>query len=187
MTDYSLVANAYLIGYLYDGLAAASADGSRVYAGSNGVSPAQPVAIFNSLDHSITDSPTAAYNLGAASISGDASRVVLQNTDVYSAALSITGYLPTATGGVTLASRDSSRGYVYRDDAAGGGPRLDIYNFNGALQAGAAYPLLKTVSLADAPNTSAGVYRAISMAETPDGNTVSVSGNSKVLVVPPVN
>jgi hypothetical protein len=39
--------------------------------------------------------------------------------------------------------------------------------------------LLKSVSLANAPNTGAGVYNTISLAETPDGNTVFVSGNSK--------
>ena len=185
ITNYSIGGNAYFIGYLYDGLAAASADGSRVYAGSNGVSPAQPIAIYNSLDHSITDSSaTVTYNLNAASVSGDASRVILNTTDVYSASLTITGQLPSGTGGVTLASRDASRAYVYRDDAGGGGPRLDIYNLNGALQAGALYPLLKTVMLADAPNAAAGLYSTITMAETSDGNTVFVSGDSKVLVVP---
>lgn len=185
ITDYSINGNPYFIGYLYDGLAAASADGSRVYAGSNGVSPAQQIAIYNSLDHSITDSSTTVtYNLNAASVSGDASRVILNTTDVYSASLTITGQLPLGTGGATLASRDSSRAYVYRDDAGGGGPRLDIYNLNGALQAGALYPLLKTVTLADAANASAGSYNTISMAETPDGNSVFVSGDSKVLVVP---
>jgi hypothetical protein len=185
ITDYAVIGNPYFIGYLYDGLAAASADGSRVYAGSNGVSPAQSIAIYNSLDHSITHSnSTVTYNLNAASVSGDASRVILNTTDVYSASLSITGQLPAGTGGVTLASRDASRAYVYRDDAGGGGPRLDIYNLNGALQAGALYPLLKTVTLADSPNTGAGVYNTIAMAESPDGNTVFVSGNSRVLVVP---
>jgi hypothetical protein len=40
------------------------------------------------------------------------------------------------------------------------------------------------VSLTDLPNSSAGVYNTISMAETADGKTVFVSGNLKVLVVP---
>ena len=92
--------------------------------------------------------------------------------------------MSSALPGVTLASRDSTRAYVYRDDSTGGGPRLDIYNLNGSLQSGAVYPLLKSVSLADFPNTSTGTYNAIAMAETPDGNTVFVSGNSKILVVP---
>lgn len=185
IANYSIVGNPYFIGYLYDGIVGASADGSRVYGGSNGVSPAQPISIFNSLDDTITDSPPAvAYNLSAVTVSSNASQVILQNTDVYSGALSLTGYLPSTVPGVALASRDSSKAYVYRDDASGGGPRLDIYNLNGALQTGAVYPLLKSVSLADAPNTSAGLYNSISLVETPDGNTVFVSGNSKLLVVP---
>jgi hypothetical protein len=89
-----------------------------------------------------------------------------------------------ATAGTTLASRDSTRAYVYSDDPAGGGPRLAVYNLNGALQTLALYPLLKTVTLADAANASPGEYSIITMAETPDGNTVFISGNAKLLVVP---
>jgi hypothetical protein len=181
--DYSIVQAPFANGYFYDGIAAASADGSKVFIGSSGVSPPQAVVIFNSLDHSYTTSTTANYNLGAVSVSGNASRVILQNTDVYSGALTPTGNIP-GTAGVSLASRDSSLAYVYRDDAGGGGPRLDIYNLNGALLAGATFPLLKSVSIADAPNSAAGLYYSISMAETPDGKTVFVSGNSNIVVVP---
>ena len=184
MNAYTVTPNPYFIGYFYDGAAGASADGSRVYGGSNGVSPAQPIAIFNSLDHSITDSPPAvAYNLSAVSVSGNASRVILQYTDVYSANLSLLGYLPSLAG-VTLTSRDASKAYVFRDDAGGGGPRIDIYDLNGTLLAGAIYPLLKSVTLADDPITTSGAYVGVSMAESPDGNTVFIGGNSKILVVP---
>ena len=55
---------------------------------------------------------------------------------------------------------------------------------NGALQTGAPYPLLKTVTLADAANASPGEYGIITMAATPDGNPVFISGDAKVLVVP---
>jgi hypothetical protein len=171
-------------GSLYNGIVAGSADGSKLYAGSNGLSPAPEVKIVNTLDGSITNS-NVNFNLNAVTVSGNASRVILQNVDVYSGALSLTGHLPAGQG-VVLASRDSSRAYVYRDDVVGGGPRLDIYNLNGTLQAGAIYPLLKTVTLTDAPNSTTGHYFAITMAETPDGNTVFVSGESRI-VVQPVN
>jgi IPT/TIG domain/Viral BACON domain len=177
--DHSVDANSYFAGWLYNGIAAASADGSRVYAGSNGVSPAQPVKILNALSNSITDSG-AAYNLNAVTVSGNASRVILQNEVVYSRALTVTGNLPA--GGVVLASRDSSRAFVYRDD--GGQPRIVVHNLNGALLPGAVYPVLKTVALVDSPTTNAGEYLTISMAATPDDATVFVSGNRRILVVP---
>lgn len=68
-------------GMLYNGI---SADGGKLYAGSNGVSPAQLVATFDALTDTITDSANIDYNLSAVSVSGDASRVILQDTDVNS-------------------------------------------------------------------------------------------------------
>jgi hypothetical protein len=168
---------------LYNGTLAVGADGSKVYTGSNGVSPAQPIITYSAFGHTLSTAQSVTYNLNAATVSGNASRVILQGTDVYTGALTIAGNLP-ATAGTTLASRDSTRAYVYSDDPAGGGPRLAVYNLNGALQTGALYPLLKTVTLADAANASSGEYGIITMAETPDGNTVFISGNAKLLVVP---
>jgi hypothetical protein len=168
---------------LYDGTLAVGADGSKVYAGSNGVSPPQPIITYSAFDHTVSTNQAVTYNLDTASVSGNASRVILQGTDVYTAELTITGNLP-APAGATLASRDSTRAYVYYDDVSGGGPRLAIYNLNGALQTGGLYPLLKTVTLADSANASPGQYGIIAMAETPDGNTVFISGNAKLLVVP---
>jgi hypothetical protein len=107
----------------------------------------------------------------------------VMGVDVYSGSMTLLGHLPS-TAGVVLASRDSSRAYVYRDD--GSVPRLDIYDLNGALGAGAVYPLLKTVNLTDSPNAASLNYLSISLAETLDGNTVFVSGDSKI-VVQPVN
>jgi hypothetical protein len=40
------------------------------------------------------------------------------------------------------------------------------------------------VTLADSANASPGQYGIIAMAETPHGNTVFISGNAKLLVVP---
>lgn len=183
VTSYSLTQNVYFTGWLYDGTAGGAADGSKIFAGTQAVSPAQTVITFNALDDSVTANSNVSYNLTDVTVSGNASRVILNSFDVYSGSMTLLGHLPSTAGRV-LASRDSSRAYVYRDD--GGTPRLDIYNLNGALGAGAIYPLLKTVSLTDSPNASSQTYDSISMAETPDGNTVFVSGDSKI-VVQPVN
>ncbi|MFL5312397.1 MAG: BACON domain-containing protein, partial [Myxococcales bacterium] len=163
---------------LFNGIAAASADGSRIFMGSNGLSPAPEVSIFNALNDSIVRGPVD-FNLFAVSVSGDAARVILQGTEVYSRALSLTGRLPA--GGGAVASRDSSGAYVYRDDGDAG-PRLEVFDLNGDLTAGALYPLLKTVRLADSPNTAAG--GSVQMVPTPEDSAVFVSGNSRVLVVP---
>ncbi|MFL5455374.1 MAG: hypothetical protein ACJ78X_03125 [Myxococcales bacterium] len=164
--------------FLFNGVAAASGDGSRIYLGSNGLSPEPEVFIFDALSDRTTTGPLRA-NLSAISVSGDASRVILQGADVYSRALSLTGHV--ASGGGTLASRDSSRAFVYRDDGIAG-PRIVVYDLNGALQAGALYPVAKTIALPDSPNTAAGGL--VQMASTPDDGAVFVSGNARILVVP---
>ena len=164
---------------LYNGLVGASADGSRIYAGSNGISPAQTVGIFDALSGTMQSS-TAAFNLHAVSVSGNASRVILQNTRVYGRSLLLTGNLPPR--GVALASRDGSRAFVYAQDAPG--PRLEVYDLNGPLQSGALYPLLATVMLPDSPNTASGFPPPVAMATSLDDTAVFVSGNSKLLVVP---
>jgi hypothetical protein len=166
-------------GSLYNGTVGGSLDGSRVYMGSNGLSPTPSVQIYNSLTSTISSGP-AAYNLNAVTVSADASRVILQNKAVYSRSLSLTGNMPT--GGVILASRDSSKAFVYRDD--GGLPRIVVHDLNGPLQAGAIYPTLKTVNLPASPNSANGTYYDISMAATPDDATVFVSGNSGIIVTP---
>lgn len=173
--------NPYFVGWLYDGIIAGSADGSKLYAGTNGISPAQPVKTFDALTDTITDG-NVSYNLSAVSVSGDASRVILQNTDVYSEALVLTGHLPAGNGGVALASRDSTKAFVYRDD--GVGPRIEVYDLTLPLQTGALYQLTRTVNLPDSPDAAAGTYYNITMAQTPDGATVFVSGDSKILVAP---
>ena len=171
--------------FLYNGIAVASADGSRIYMGSNGLSPLPEVFIFNALNNAIVTGPVN-YNLAAASVSGDASRVLLRGadgilpgTDVYSRALSLTGHLPA--GGGALASRDSSRAFVYRDDGTAG-PRLEVFDLNGALTAGALYPLAKTVALADSPNTAAD--QSVRLVSTADDSAVFVSGAARILVAP---
>ena len=111
---------------------------------------------------------------------GDASRVVLQNTLVYSRTLTLLGNLPP--NGVVLASRDSRRAFIYRDDESG--PRLEVYDLNGMLQIGAFFPRLRTLRLPDLPNMARGTLQRISMTTTADDSFVFVSGDRKLLVVP---
>jgi len=173
--DHSLSANSSL----YDGIAAASADGSRIYAGGANTSPSQLVQIFESQSNTISNS-TVDLNLTAVSVSGNASHVILENTYVYSRSLTLTGNIPF--GGVALASRDSSQAFVYVDDAAG--TRIEVYNLNGPLQSGALYPLLKTVMLPDSANGTGSFHRPVAMTSSLDDAVVFVSGDSKLLVVP---
>ncbi len=56
-----------------------------------------------------------------------------------------------------------------------------MYDLNGTQTAGV-YPLLKTITLSDAPNSATG--GAVQMVQTPDGSAVFVSGSARILVVP---
>jgi len=179
LRDHSLGSQFDFAWYLYNGIAVASADGSKVYAGENGLSPEQPVDIFDSLTDTISTGPVN-YNLSAVTVSGDASRVILQNEHVYNRTLLLTGHLPS--GGMAIVSRDSSKAFVYRDD--GDQPRVVVYNLNGALLPGALYPELKTINLADSPSTGSGNYFFTALALTPDDSTLFISGDQRILVVP---
>ena len=176
VVNHSLAATPYFEGYLYQGLVGASADGSRIYAGSNGVSPAQPVKIFDPATDSISDSAVN-FNLSAVSVSADASRIVLQNTSVYGRELSLTGFIPS--GGVALAAHDASKMFVYRDDGA---PRIDIHDLDGTLEPGAFYPILKTVELPEVPSDVGGLG-SIVLAATPGDDVVFVSGDDRIVIV----
>lgn len=139
------------------------------------------MAIFSALTDTMTDS-NVDFGLTAVSVSGNASTVILQNTNVYSAALVLTGELPPGSGGVALASRDSTKAFMYRDD--GGSPRIEVYDLTLPLQSGGLYQLTNTINLPDSPDTAPGNYQDISLTQTPDSTTVFVSGDSKILVVP---
>jgi cysteine-rich repeat protein len=173
--DHSLEEN----DLLYYGLVGASGDGSRIYVGS--ANSDDVVQIFESLTDTRFNSSIARM-MRAISVSGDASRVILDNTSVYNRSLTLTGNIPAPFRSVALASRDSSRAFVYIDDAAG--PRLEVYNLNGPLQAGALYPLLKTVPLPDSADHPGTLFPPVAMASSPDDAVVFVSGDSKLLVVP---
>jgi hypothetical protein len=163
----------------FNGTAGASADGSRIYIGSNGIFPADELTIYNPQSNTFSAS-SVDLNLFAISVSGDASHVILQNTTVYSKALVLLGNLPP--GGVAVASRDSSRAYVYRDNAPG--PRLSVYDLDGPLQAGAVFPLLRTIRLPHSPNAMNNGFGTVTLATSADDSQVFVSGDRRLLVVP---
>lgn len=167
------------VGSLVNGLAGGSADGTRIYAGSSGTRAPPFVDIFDSLSSQMSSS-NVDFHLTAVSVSADASRVILQNTHVYDRSLALTGKVPPH--GVTLASRDSSRAFVYVDD--GVTPRIEVYDLNGPLQAGAFYPLLRTVMLPDSANSDGPFHLPVVMTSSPDDAIVFISGDSKLLVVP---
>jgi hypothetical protein len=164
---------------LFDGIAGASADGSRIYAGESNLSPAQLVIVYNPASDTFATSLVIA-DLRAVSVSGDASRVVLEDEQVYGRSLTLLGNLPG--GGVVLVSRDASRAFVYRED--GLVPRIDIYDLNGELQTDMRYPLLKTVMLPDSPDSFGGIHPRVAMTSTPDDSVVFLSGDRRLLVVP---
>ena len=171
-------------GSLYRGIVAASGDGSRVYAGSNGVSPAPAILIYDAATATLTPSAVT-DNVVSLSVSGDASRVVLDDRAVYSRALVPLGSLPGAgagAGAAVIVSRDATKAFLYREDAPG--PRVEIYDLTGALGAGEAYPLARTVAVADAANASSGTHPRVVMTTTEDDGVVFVSGDRRVLVVP---
>jgi hypothetical protein len=162
---------------LFSGVAAAPADGSVVYLGSNGVTPEPQVFVYDALnDAATTGAPRA--NLSAISANRDASRVIFQGVDVYSRTLSLLGHLSAGRG--ALAARDTKKAFVYRDDGAAG-PRLDLYDLNAPVTGGL-FPVKKTFLLPDLPNTEPG--GPVQMAPTPGDTAVFVSGNARILVVP---
>lgn len=161
----------------YPPLVAASADGSRIYSASAYQVSPQSVQIFESLSN-VTQYVGVNLYMRAITVSGDASRVILDHTLVHTRALTHIGNIPA--GGVTLASRDASRAFVYLQDATG--PRLEIYDLNGPLQPGAVYPLLERVILRDSANDD-GPY-GVAMTTSLDDTAVFISGNRRLLVVP---
>jgi hypothetical protein len=96
---------------------------------------------------------------------------------VYDRSFDHIGNLPSKLFAVTAIANDGSRAFVYAEDAADGGPRLEIYDLNGALQPGALFPLRSTQLLPDAAG-------ATSMTVSPDDSTVFIIGETKLLIVP---
>jgi hypothetical protein len=173
---HTFESNPYPGGLLYEGAAASSGDGSRIYAGSNGVSPEQRITTFDPPDWTARTG-TVAYNLSAVSVSDDASRVVMQNTDVLDRNLAVLGFVPA--GGVALVSHDASRAFVYREDEPA---RLVAYALDVSPGLGAIYPEQGSFEL-DAPPSPAGL-NAVTLTAAPDDSAVFVSALGAIRVVP---
>ncbi|TMQ04571.1 MAG: hypothetical protein E6J91_43110 [Deltaproteobacteria bacterium] len=170
------------VGFLCCGTsrAEASADGSRVYFGIADIM--NSMLVFDSLSNMISETPFEVF-LTAIAVSGDASRVIVNSTDVYDRSMTFTGGLPGGpVGDPVLASRDSSRAFVYVQDGAVA--RLDVYDLNGPLQPDGLYPLLNTVTIPDPANGVTGSHPPVTMASSLDDAVVFISGDSKLLVVP---
>lgn len=176
MSSGSLTRNPHSEGYLNSGLAGGSLDGSRVYAGSIGVFPPQPVKVYDALSRGIVDAaPT--YDIRAVSVSSNASRVILQDVDVYTRDLSLLGHFSPNAG--ALASHDSSRAFVFAERGANGG--LVVHDLTAAPGADGFYPPLHELELPDPFRLSPGA--PITLAGTHDDSAVFISGDD-ILVVP---
>ncbi|TMQ26480.1 MAG: hypothetical protein E6J90_04360 [Deltaproteobacteria bacterium] len=172
------------IGSRFWGYLAGSPDGSRIYFGDTYLSGGAPLMVFDSLSSTVLPSNLVItiYSPPALTVGGDASRMIVQNRDVYDRSLGFTGKIPST--GIALASRDSRRAFSYvLDDPAGA--HLEIYDLTGALDASGFYPRIRTVMLPDTANaTGETIYAPLAMTSSLDDAVVFISGDSKLLVVP---
>ncbi len=178
LLDHSLRAVAETDG----GRLAGSADGSRIYAGSNGSSPPPSLVVYDSLSNTAFSSATN-DNVIDMTVSGDASRMILEDASVYDRSLMPIGQVPRH--GVALASRDSRRAFMYVLDSNSTHAHLEIYDLTAPLDGQGFYPLIRTVTLPDtADNPNDHVIAPFTMTSSLDDAAVFLSGDSKLLVVP---
>jgi len=159
----------------YDGNLVGSYDGSRIFFGGGLAS----VSFYSALTSSFTNGSSAPAGGEDMSVSGNASRVIM-GTDVRSGSLSLTGKLPA--GGVALAAIDSTRAFVFRSDDDGA--HLVVHDLEGVLEAGALYPVQKTIDLAQSVADPTDQGAVIRMTSTPDDSAIFISGPQRILVVP---
>ena len=113
------------------------------------------------------------------SISDNASRLIVNDADVYDRSLRRLGRFPSRDVTSSAVSRDASRAFVYAQDPPG--PRLEVYDLNGELQPQGIYPLIATYTL---PDPHAANRHELTMTVAPDGATVFIAGTRKLIVVP---
>lgn len=151
-----------------------SSDGARIVFGDSGVSPAQPVRYYNASTGTLIVTGTA-RNVSRVVLDRDATRVVLNQTEVFDSNLAYLGSLPSTTGAVVL-SPNGTIAYTY-DGLSG---QIRKFDLNGALVAGI-YPEVGIATVpVGAPISTAYPVMGISR----DGNTLVVAGDQKVVIMP---
>jgi hypothetical protein len=181
LRDQSLVVAGQLFA---NGYAAVSGDGNHLYADVHRHDSPPQFLLYDATTDTQTSLTISSLLQQTLAVSGDASRVILSGINVFDAALHLTGSVPGqfATPSNTAVAYNGSRAFLYAQDAAGGGPRVEIYDLNGALQAGAQYPRTAIIALADAANLSAD--SPVTMIVSPDDRAVVISGDTHLLIVP---
>jgi hypothetical protein len=154
---------------------AGGADGSRLY--TLPAAASRPVEIFDVLTRTWLSGRVSPYPVTRMSVSGDASRVILDGTEVCDHLLRTLGSLGPP-GFITLASRDSTRAFTYQD--GGGQAQLTIYDLTAST---GPFPAIRAIPLG-IPTTPSSMDETYSAAATPDDSTVFISRDGFIEVVP---
>jgi cysteine-rich repeat protein len=160
------------------GFPVASADGNHVLIDGHNFS--ETFSIYDTRTDSLSGATVNISIAYAISLSGDAGRVIMDDTQVYDRALGRLGNVAYHGSFATIASTDGRRAFSYAQDAPH--TRIEVYDLDGALQTGAMYPLLSSLPVAD--NVNGANEYAMALALTPDDAVMFVAGASKLLVVP---
>ena len=162
-----------------------SGDGSRLILPSFEYllpSSAKPVFTFNASDGTLAASSLNAINIGQASQSRVASRAILttaaftgsQATTVYDSSFAVLGTLPATLTSVVI-SPDGATAYAFFSGAPGTVRKFDLNSPNG----GGFTEIGSGTSVPDSPGTN-----YVEMAISPDGGSLFLAGNQKVIVMP---
>jgi len=176
--------------------------GTMVVVQSGSISPAPPALTWRSADGLLRDNGVGLQFFYDASWSDDGSRLVIDSFEVRDGELALVGRprLDGIAGGpwitrTSIISPDGRRTYVLADTEAAilgspSGPmRVFVFDSSTRDAATVALPLVGEIEIADAP----GCRRLVSsdcpnhsprMAIAPDGQTLFIAGNERLLVVP---